>query len=146
MGCEGAEGQRVGVADGDQPAVGQHEGDGAGDRAAGFDRTQHGGGHIERAVFLVEPARRLDLAHLLLGGDVDAEGLVDAVEFLHRRVDHVDPDHGLVDRAAGGGAAEHTRFGDIEIDHAQGLAVLGRSRGLVPPAAPGLGAPIVSGK
>src|SRR5438045_319144 len=74
---EHSERLRSGVADGDQPVVGKHEADRGRARVAVDHSAQDADRHVERAVMVVEPARRLDLRHLGLGRDVDVDAALD---------------------------------------------------------------------
>src|SRR4051812_3124571 len=80
-----------GIADRYEPIVGQDETDWRAGRRTVLDTEQHAGRHIERAVALVEPARRLDLGHLLFGRDVELHALLDQLLLVLGGLLEVDP-------------------------------------------------------
>ena len=79
------------VADRDQPVPRQHEADRIDLRMPVLDAVERAQRHVERAVLLVEAARRLDLAHVLAGRDLHADALLDELVLLARRLLEVDP-------------------------------------------------------
>ena len=87
-----------------QPMVRQDEGHRRDPRRFGIGRAHQTGGHVTRAVFGVEPARNLDLLHVLAGRHRDAGQPFDGVVLFGRRLDHVDPDRALRQRGKIGGS------------------------------------------
>ncbi len=76
--------------------------------------------HVARAVLDIEPARHLDLLHLLARRHGDAEELLDQLVFLHRRRDEIDP-HRVLGRLRAGldrHALEHSVAGHVDRKHA----------------------------
>jgi hypothetical protein len=73
-------------------------------------------GHVEHAVLFVETVRRLDLAHLLAGRDVDAERALDELLFLRLRFEQIDPDRVRRQRVAGPGLDAPQPFGTDDED------------------------------
>ncbi len=64
-------------------------------RASGRSESSlrdHGGGHVERAVFFVEAVRRFDLAHFVARRNVDAQETFDLLLFARRGFDEIEPD------------------------------------------------------
>ena len=53
--------------------------------------VQDDGGHVVRAALLIEPARRLDLGHLLARGDGDAERLLHQHVLVLCGIEEIDP-------------------------------------------------------
>jgi hypothetical protein len=114
LGLEQGERLRLGVANGDEPLAGEHEGDRLvlGVLRAGVVVGEHQRGHVGRAVGLVEPAGQLDLGHVLAGRNADAQACLDRLLLLAGRIDQLDP-HDVVghgeglggDDLVGGGAA-----------------------------------------
>ena len=92
IGDEAPERQRVDVPVRDQPVVRKDEGDRRGLGPVGVDLRDDGRRHVERAAFLVESARGLDLAHLLARGHVDREQALDRALLGERRLEEVHPD------------------------------------------------------
>jgi hypothetical protein len=56
-----------------------------------IDAPKRAYGHVERAVFLIEAARRLDLGHFVLRRHIDVDAALDEPLFLLRRLLEVDP-------------------------------------------------------
>ena len=76
-GQEQAHRARLGIAHGDQVLVGQDEGDRGALRLGAVDGVEDVGGHVVGAALEVEPARHLDLGHLLARRDLDADEPLD---------------------------------------------------------------------
>ncbi len=74
-----------------QPVVGQHEADRGRGRSAVLHAREDADRHVERALALVETARRLDLRHLGLGRHVDLDAALDELLLVVRRLLEVDP-------------------------------------------------------
>src|SRR6185312_17380541 len=55
------------------------------------DAAKHAYGHIERAVLLIEPARRLELRHLGLGRDVHLDAALDQLLLFVSWLLEIDP-------------------------------------------------------
>ena len=79
------------IADGHQPVVGQDEPDRGRRRVAVDDAEKHADRHVERAIALIEAARRLDLGHFVLGRHVEVDAALDQRFFLLGRLLEVDP-------------------------------------------------------
>ena len=75
-----------------QARAGEDERHRHGDRPVGVELRRHRGGHVQRAVVLVQPVRGLDLLHFLARRHVDAERVLDQLLFVGRRLEQVDPD------------------------------------------------------
>ncbi len=120
LGCEHAEGLRLRMAKGDEAMTREDEGHGhaVGDfgvRAMDQDRR-----HEEGALFLIEPARRLDLPHFLERRQIEAEGAFNPRDLLRLGVQKIDPDGVLRQRGVAGRGLRQKRsvLADIGGDHA----------------------------
>jgi len=89
----------VDVADGDQMILGQDEPDRVAARLAAGDAVEHRHGHERRAVFLIEPARRLDFGQFLAGRDVGSNELFGKRFLGLGRFEEIDPDRAFGNRA-----------------------------------------------
>src|SRR4051794_38914113 len=83
------------VAHGDQSVARQHEADRRRSRLALLDPVKNTDRHVERAVTLIEAARRLDLRHLAFGRDVEMNAALDQRLFLRSRLLEIDPGCGV---------------------------------------------------
>ena len=91
QGHEPPERCRIRVAVGDQPVVGEDEGDRAALRRWPVELGADGRRHVDRSVLFVETARGLDLLHLVAGGYIHREQRLDGLFLLRRRLEQVGP-------------------------------------------------------
>ena len=83
---------RLVVAHGGQTMAGENERHRGGLRRRGLGVAHQRRGHEARVMLDVEPARDLDLLHLLAGRDGDAEQPLDQLVLAGRGIDQIEPD------------------------------------------------------
>jgi hypothetical protein len=121
-----AEGLQLRIAQSDQPAVGQHEGDRRGFRRLVLTPGEERGGHESRAVLLVEPAGGLDLGHFGERRQLQAKRGLDGEFLLARRLEQVDPDDVGIEPPARVGRLGLERARAL-VEHSQHAASVSRS-------------------
>src|SRR5690349_16618274 len=94
---EGADRLGRGVAYRNQAIVRQDERDRRGRRIAVLQTEEHAYRHVERAVALVETARRLDLRQFALRRHVEVDATLDERFFVSRGLLEIDPGGGVGD-------------------------------------------------